>query len=249
MHAAIGGLVCVALVTSGCPGVTFRSETVNDLPSDFKTRTSVSNTASYRFHLEQQIGAIIGPDPVRPGQYVFVGKTILPPGFRPTEEQLDRNSSQVYSSKVTYGGSATAGISQLFGLTIDADNSKELTIVDVARSEVPTNIIQGAVPALLKEKAAKGAAKEYWIKSLLLSQILIKAYSKEESDAKGSGPAYGATVSGEAKVYATNDLLTQDFFLGADLIDLDDVTADARLKPLSRISPVLLGRIAVNKSK
>jgi hypothetical protein len=85
--------VLAPMLLGGCQGVTFRSETVKDLPNDFKTRTSLNNTATYRFHLDQQIGALITPDTAHQGNYKFVGKTILPAGFTPSEDQLDRNNS------------------------------------------------------------------------------------------------------------------------------------------------------------
>jgi hypothetical protein len=83
----------------------------------------------------------------------------------------------------------------------------------------------------------------------------VKSYANENANTQGSGPAYGATVNGKAMVYATDDVASQDFFVGGDLIDLDDVPAGGGggrfpavpIARLSEIPAVSLGRITLTR--
>ena len=204
-----------AMSVGGC-GVKFASQSVNRaLPGDYANRTRISNSADYRFHMEQNIGAIIEPDPSSPGQYRLAAASVIRPANATiTEEVLAKDDNQVFHGKITSEGSLSGNYA-VVGVSLSAKQAVEISIVDIARAEIQTPSIP--VDALRNFAKTKGPQKQYWIKSLLLSRVLRQDFDEESANATGSGPAFGV----DAKVYHTQSDQSQDYNLTAVLIDLD----------------------------
>jgi hypothetical protein len=231
----LGALASIALAGCGDQrGVTFADSQVNRaLPKDYSGRTMIANTADYRFNLAQNVGAILEEDPGKPGYYRLAPTgVILPPGFRPEEQFLIKEDNAVFSSKVVGGLEGSAQYGPL-GVNLLAKQAADLSIVDISRSEIPTNLIPAA--ALAAYAATMPERKRYWVKSLLLSRIIREDYHEQAVDAKGSGPAFGAA----GKVYGSGGTKSNDYALAVHLIDLDAYRPRPGAPPVP--APVLPG--------
>lgn len=223
------------VMLSGCAGVKFANQTVDGaLPNDYTTRTRISNSADFRFNMEQNIGAILEEDPLKPGQYRLAATSvILPAGFSAKEELLAKEDNQIYTSTITQGGTATGNYATI-GLSLNVDQAATISIFDVSRAEIPTGNIP--VGMLITYAKTKPNVKQYWIKSLLLSRILKQVYEKEDASASGSGPAFGA----KGTVYHTTSSQQSDYNLAAVLIDLDTYKNLSVGGPVAASTPVVL---------
>jgi hypothetical protein len=225
------GALSVVLLVAGCNGVRFADSDENALPNDYLNRTRVANTADFRFNMAQNIGAVLEEDPAKPSQYRLAAPSvILPPGFTPTETLLAKEENTVYDQKITYGGSASASYA-VIGVSLSVDEAAEIAIFDISRAEIPTPQIP--VNLLHQYAQTKGPQKQYWVKSLLLSRISRTSYTKENSDATGSGPAFQV----KGTVYNTHTVAVQDFNLAAVLIDLDSYRSPSA-PPVSAAAPL-----------
>ena len=216
MYSRRAPAISLACILSGCTGVRFANQTVDDgLPNDYTNRTRIANSADYRFNLPDNIGAILEEDPTKPGLYRLAATSVIrPEGFNPKEIFLAKEDNQVYNGKVTAGGQ-TSGNYTAVGLSLEANQVAEISIVDVSRADIPTPEIP--VAALHNYAQTKPAQKQYWIKSLLLSRLLKRIYVEQKADFAASGPAFGAN----GKVYGTTAIQSNDFNLTAVLIDID----------------------------
>lgn len=219
--------VALTIALTGC-GVKFADQTVNTaLPEDFQHRTRISNSADFRFDLSTNVGSIIEPDAAKPGQYRFAASPLIrPPGFAPVERQLSKEDNTVYEGKITQGG-AVSGNYATIGVSLSVNQAATFSIIDIAFSEIPADRLPvDALRAYAQAKKAAGRTqKEYWVKSFLLSRILKQFYTEENSNASGSGPAFGA----EGKVYHTTSATAHDFNLAAVLVDIDTYASGAPL--------------------
>lgn len=216
--AALALLLALLFVSlsAGCKGVTFGNAPMNEeLPSDFKNRNLLLDTAIFKYNLQELPGYIIKKDPGS-ANYNRIKRLLKPGTSEPEVKAIEKG--EIYRSKLDQKASAK-GSYLAFTATMNAEQRAEAIILDAAQAFIQgANIPWDDLAALAKKKPA--GEKWYYIQGVLLSVITVINYTKIDTSASG---VIGDTFGVGSDVFNERSGQSRDFAIALALLDIDDL--------------------------